>query len=176
MKIKYIIYVAIIAAGLSGWAWFIFDTFREDQKFGSSTYGSERDNQIIIHKEVGGQMEVVLDCGARVDLVFELEGERTFGMVACEIDWAKKWAEGVGQSIYYWLKLNDPIIRATKERRVPLNPQTLHRPIVILLAKGSGSGWEKYRDRVEFVGRFLPRPGLACWVFDAETKTWLDKD
>jgi len=142
----------------------------------SARYGTERDNQKIINEELGGQMEVVLDCGSRVDLVFELEDQKTFGMVACEIDWAKKWAEGIGQSIYYWLKLNDPIIRRTKEQGVPLNPQVLHRPIVILLAKGKDSGWEKCRDRVEFVGQFLPRPGLACWVFDAETKTWLDKE
>ena len=144
--------------------------------YGTSSFGSERDNQKIIHEELGGQMEVVLDCGSRVDLVFELEGERTFGMVACEIDWAYKWAEGIGQSIYYWLKLNYPIMRRTKEQGVPLNPRTLHRPMVILLAKGKDSGWEKYRDKVEFVGKFLPRPGLACWVFDAETKTWLDKE
>lgn len=141
----------------------------------SARYGTERDNQKIINEELGGQMEVVLDCGSRVDLVFELEDQKSFNMVACEVDWAKKWAEGIGQSIYYWLKLNDPIIRSVKEQGVPLNPRTLHRPLVILLAKGKDSGWEKYRDRVEFVGKYLPRPGLTCWVFDAETKTWLDK-
>ena len=141
----------------------------------SARYGTERDNQKIINEELGGQMEVVLDCGSRVDLVFELEDQKSFNMVACEVDWAKKWAEGIGQSIYYWLKLNDPIIRSVKEQGTPLNPRTLHRPLVILLAKGKDSGWEKYRDRVEFVGKYLPRPGLTCWVFDAETKTWLDK-
>ncbi len=142
----------------------------------SSQYGSERDNQRIINSELGGEMEVVLDCGSRVDLVFELEDQKSFNMVACEVDWANKWAEGIGQSIYYWLKLNDPIIRKVKEEGASLNPRALHRPLVILLAKGNGSGWEKYRDRVEFVGKFLPRPGLTCWVFDAETKTWLDKE
>jgi len=142
----------------------------------SARYGTERDNQKIINEELGGQMEVVLDCGSRVDLVFELEDQKSFNMVACEVDWAKKWAEGIGQSIYYWLKLNDPIIKSVKEEGVPLNPRALHRPLVILLAKGDDSGWEKYRDRVEFVGKFLPRPGLTCWVFDAETKTWLDKE
>ena len=142
----------------------------------SARYGTERDNQKIINEELGGQMEVVLDCGSRVDLVFELEDQKSFNMVACEVDWAKKWAEGIGQSIYYWLKLNDPIIKSDKEEGVPLNPRALHRPLVILLAKGDDSGWEKYRDRVEFVGKFLPRPGLTCWVFDAENKTWLDKE
>ncbi len=142
----------------------------------SARYGTERDNQKIINEELGGQMEVVLDCGSRVDLVFELEDQKSFNMVACEVDWAKKWAEGIGQSIYYWLKLNDPIIKSVKEEGVPLNPRALHRPLVILLAKGDDSGWEKYRDRVEFVGKFLPRPGLTCWVFDAETKTWLHRE
>jgi hypothetical protein len=47
-------------------------------------------------------------------------------------------------------------------------------PVVILLAKGADSGWEKYRDRAELCERIVR--GMRVWVFDAETKTWLDKE
>ena len=50
-----------------------------------------------------------------------------------------------------------------------IDPESCYLPMVILLAKGADSGWEKYRDRVEFCK-------MRCWVFDAETKTWLDKE
>lgn len=42
---------------------------------------------------VGGQMEVVLDDGARVDCL-----TRDY---AIEFDFCKKWAEGAGQALYY---------------------------------------------------------------------------
>jgi len=40
-----------------------------------------------------GEMEVVLHDRTRVDCLTAI--------YAIEVDWAKKWAEGVGQSIYY---------------------------------------------------------------------------
>ena len=120
--------------------------------FGESSYGTERDNQKIIQKELGGKIELRLDDGTRVDLVLGGSNKR-----AIEIDWDKKWAEGVGQATYYMMKLND------------IAPESCYLPMVILLAKGADSGWEKYRDRVEFCK-------MRCWVFDTETKTWLDKE
>tara|TARA_R110000796_G_scaffold105540_1_gene215607 strand:+ start:103 stop:660 length:558 start_codon:yes stop_codon:yes gene_type:complete len=120
--------------------------------FGESAYGTERDNQKIIQKELGGVIELRLDDGTRVDLVLDEPNKR-----AIEIDWDKKWAEGIGQATYYMMKLND------------IDPESCYLPMVILLAKGADSGWEKYRDRVEFCK-------MRCWVFDAETKTWLDKE
>jgi hypothetical protein len=44
----------------------------------------------------GLQKEVRLDDGSRVDLMSE--------DMAIEVDWSEKWAEGVGQSLYYGLK------------------------------------------------------------------------
>ena len=67
---------------------------------------------------------------------------------ACEIDWANKWAEGIGQSIYYGLKTDRP-------------------PLVILLAKKDG--WEKYRDRVEYCD-------IECWVYDTRIEGWVDHE
>ena len=105
------------------------------QRYGTETYWQD-----IIQKEIGGIKEYRLDDGTRVDLLFEDK--------ACEIDWATKWAEGIGQSIYYGLKTDRP-------------------PLVILLAKKDG--WEKYRDRVEYCD-------IECWVYDTRTESWKDKE
>ena len=148
-----------------------------DSRYNSFSYGTERDNQKIIFSELGGEMEKILEDGTRVDLVFEDEEARGPSMRACEIDWAKKWAEGVGQAIYYTVKLNEPIINGAMQSDGPLNVDNirkLHMPVVILLAKGADSGWEKYRDRAELCERVVR--GMRVWVFDAETKTWLDKE
>ena len=45
-----------------------------------------------------GTMEVVLDDGARVDCLT--------GKYAVEFDFASKWAESIGQSLYYSIKTN----------------------------------------------------------------------
>ena len=122
-------------------------TSKKEQLFGAPRYGTERWWQDVIHEELSQkdgweslEKEHRLDDGTRVDLLFPRE--------ACEIDWADKWAEGVGQSIYYGLK-------------------TRKAPLVILLAKKDG--WEKYRDRVQYCG-------VECWVFDTRTEEWVDKD
>jgi len=112
----------------------------DEPLFGAPRFGTERYWQDVIHEEIGGQKEHRLDDGTRVDLLFPHE--------ACEIDWANKWAEGVGQSIYYGLK-------------------TRKAPLVLLLVKKDG--WEKYRDRVQYCG-------VNCWVYDTRTQQWLDKD
>ena len=118
-----------------------------DEIFGSPRHGTERYWQDVIHEELSQrdgwgsiEKEYRLDDGTRVDLLLENE--------ACEIDWADKWAEGVGQSIYYGLK-------------------TRRGPLVILLAKKNG--WEKYRDRVEYCG-------VNCWVYDTRIEDWVDKE
>ena len=119
---------------------------KEDAIF-TSSYGTERWWQDIIHEELSQrdgwesiEKEHRLDDGTRVDLLLPRQ--------ACEIDWADKWAEGIGQSIYYGLK-------------------TRKAPLVILLAKKDG--WEKYRDRVQYCG-------VDCWVYDTRTQEWIDKE
>lgn len=136
----YGIFIAIMAISTS-------DTGNNKELFASQRlhiatqrYGTETYWQDIIQKEIGGIKEYRLDDGTRVDLLFEDK--------ACEIDWATKWAEGIGQSIYYGLKTERP-------------------PLVILLAKKDG--WEKYRDRVEYCD-------IECWVYDTRTESWKDKE
>ena len=149
----------------------------QGSRYEATGYGTEGDNQKIIFSELGGEMEKVLEDGTRVDLVFQDEESRGPSMRACEIDWATKWAEGVGQAVYYTVKLNEPIINGALQSDGPLNVDNvrkLHMPVVILLAKGADSGWEKYRDRAELCERVVR--GMRVWVFDADTKTWLDKE
>lgn len=53
----------------------------------------EREYQNAWCAEVGGETEVVLDDGTRVDCLTD--------EYAVEVDFAPKWAEAVGQSLYY---------------------------------------------------------------------------
>tara|TARA_R110002020_G_scaffold46539_12_gene132367 strand:- start:2486 stop:2959 length:474 start_codon:yes stop_codon:yes gene_type:complete len=124
-----------------------FGTKEDGEVFGAPRYGTERYWQDIIHEELSQkdgwgtiEKEYRLDDGTRVDLLLQHQ--------ACEIDWADKWAEGIGQSIYYGLK-------------------TDRDPLVLLLAKKDG--WEKYRDRVEYCG-------IKCWVYDTRIQDWVDKE
>jgi hypothetical protein len=54
---------------------------------------NERYYQIQLCDELGGAVEVVLPDKTRVDCLTD--------EYAIEVDWAKKWAEGIGQSLYY---------------------------------------------------------------------------
>jgi len=94
---------------------------------------TERECQRVIHSQIGGVMEYRLDDGTRVDILLRAR--------AIEIDWANKWAEGVGQSIYYSVRTNRP-------------------PVVILLAKDGN--WMRYTKRVEACG-------VECWVWNVAT-------
>ncbi len=56
----------------------------------------EKEYQEVWCKQAGGVTEYVLDDGARVDCITD--------EYAIEFDFASKWAEAVGQSLYYALK------------------------------------------------------------------------
>ena len=56
---------------------------------------SERYYQEKFAKEIGGQVEVVMKDGTRCDI-------RT-ATHAIEVDFARKWAEAIGQSLHYAL-------------------------------------------------------------------------
>ncbi len=69
--------------------------FEEDithQKSSPQTH-NEKYYQTKMCNALGGDMEVVLEDKARIDC---LTAE-----YAIEVDFAKKWAEGIGQSLYY---------------------------------------------------------------------------
>lgn len=54
---------------------------------------NEKYYQTIICNDLDGKMEYVLPDKTRVDCLTD--------EYAIEVDWARKWAEGVGQSLYY---------------------------------------------------------------------------
>lgn len=53
----------------------------------------EKYYQTILCNELGGEMEYVLEDRTRVDCLTD--------EYAIEVDFAKKWAESIGQSLYY---------------------------------------------------------------------------
>jgi len=53
----------------------------------------EKHYQTLLCDELGGEMEYVLKDRTRVDCLTD--------EYAIEVDFAKKWAEGIGQSLYY---------------------------------------------------------------------------
>lgn len=59
----------------------------KEKKFNEKHYQTELCNKL------GGEMEVVLKDKTRVDCLTD--------EYAIEVDFAKKWAEGIGQSLYY---------------------------------------------------------------------------
>lgn len=55
--------------------------------------GYERDYQRLLAKKLKGKEEVVLPCGLRVDILTDTH--------AWEVDFAKKYFEGIGQALTY---------------------------------------------------------------------------
>lgn len=54
---------------------------------------NERYYQLLSAAHLKGETEVVLEDKTRVDVLTD--------KVAYEVDWASKWAEGIGQSLHY---------------------------------------------------------------------------
>lgn len=54
---------------------------------------NEKHYQTLLCNKLGGVMEFKLKDNTRVDCLTD--------NYAIEVDWAKKWAEGIGQSLYY---------------------------------------------------------------------------
>jgi hypothetical protein len=96
--------------------------------------------ETLFAKEIGGKTEIVLSDLARVDIVTD-----TF---AIEIDFADKWAESIGQSLYYAEELNK-------------------KPGVLLLINGIAE------DR--YVKRLLKVAGeqnITVWLLNYNNNTW----
>lgn len=85
----------------------------------------------------GGVLEHVLQDSTRVDLLLP---DR-----AIEVDWAPKWAEGVGQAIYY-------------------GKMTGRQPTVLLLLKGPEDRHHIHKPLV---------CGVEVWAFDVVSKRWV---
>lgn len=80
-----------ILLGFSLLLLFAFLFFNTNNKKANNKY--ERYYQIKMCKKLNGKIEYVLPNKTRVDCLTN--------KYAIEVDWAKKWAESIGQSLYY---------------------------------------------------------------------------
>ncbi len=97
----------------------------------------EKDYQNYWCSANGGVMEVVLPDKARVDCVTKTH--------AVEFDFAKKWAESIGQSLYYG--------------------EQLHKKAGIVLISENGQSDEKYIKRVRAVANYH---NIDLWIITPE--------
>lgn len=91
----------------------------------------------IIAKALHAQTEVILPDRARIDILTDSE--------AIEVDWAHKWAEGIGQALYY-----GAVTRKT--------------PVVLLLMDTADE--ERYLARVRHVISTYSNTKLKLWLFN----------
>lgn len=96
----------------------------------------EREYQAVWCAEAGGIQEYRLDCGARVDCLTD--------MYAVEFDFGMKWAESIGQALYYGLK-------------------TGKSPGVVLILEKQSD--EVFLTRLRAVAK---KHGIKVWIMDKE--------
>lgn len=104
----------------------------------------EKDYQRVWCNAHGGTMEYLLPDKARVDCV-------TPGY-AIEFDFAKKWAESIGQALYYGTELNKP------------------SGVVLILEHGSSD--TKYLKRLKAVAG---KHGITVWTMTPADVTYKNK-
>lgn len=97
----------------------------------------EKDYQKTWCKEHSGNLEVILADKTRVDCVTETH--------AIEFDFAKKWAESIGQSLYYAEILNK------------------HPGIVLIIEEPAKD--EKYTNRIKTIA---DKSGITLWLMYPE--------
>lgn len=130
MKKLVLLFVALMLLCTSAWA-------------GTRAY-KERDYQDLWCAKANGITEVVLFDKSRVDCIVPAE---TFGSpLAVEVDFADKWAEGIGQALYY-------------------GTITGAKPYVLLISE-NGDDDNKYISRLAVVAA---KVGISWEVIDKET-------
>lgn len=97
----------------------------------------EKDYQNYWCRANGGVTEVILPDKVRVDCVTKTH--------AVEFDFAKKWAESIGQSLYYG--------------------EQLHKKAGIVLISENGQSDEKYIKRVKSVANYH---NIDLWIITPE--------
>lgn len=94
----------------------------------------------IIANALNAKTEVILPDRARVDILTHSE--------AIKVDWAHKWAEGIGQALYY-------------------GAITKKTPVVLLLMNTADE--ERYLARVRQVISTYSNTKLKLWLFNLHT-------
>ena len=100
--------------------------------------------QVKLANALNADNEIVLDDKARVDIVTD-----TF---AIEVDFAEKWAESIGQSLYYSIRMDK-------------------KPGVLLLVNGNND--EKLIRRLAEVAI---KYNITVWIMDYNTDEWRKLD
>lgn len=100
----------------------------------------EKDYQVLWCEQQGGITEYVLDDKTRVDCLLP--------EYAVEFDFAKKWAESIGQSLYYAIKTNRKpgvvlILKSDKDNIYLLRLQTVGEKYNIKI-------WTMYQADIPF--------------------------
>lgn len=102
--------------------------------------------------QIKGETEVILDDKTRVDIVTD-----TF---AIEVDFAEKWAESIGQSRYYSIKLNKKtgillvINPLTEEKYLKRLITTTYGDITIWLWDYTTDKWCRVQTQIEYSYKF----------------------
>ena len=107
-----------------------------------SLYSQQKEKfyEAVFAKDINGSRQVVLSDKTRVDIVTD-----TF---AIEVDFADKWAESVGQSLYYGYVLDK-------------------KPGVLLVVNG--------KEDNNFINRLMViamKKDITVWIMDYNTNKW----
>ena len=97
----------------------------------------EKDYQIIMNNYLKGEMEYSLDDRTRVDIITD--------DYAIEVDWASKWAEAIGQSLYY----------SAKTKRIPG---------IVLILKNA----KEYRYVSRLLLAIFCIKDISIWIIDKD--------
>lgn len=118
---------------LTAWCffWYQYDFYAENKR--------ESDYQKIAAELLNGKTEVVLSDRTRIDIVTDDQ--------AIEVDWSYKWAEGIGQALYY-------------------SSRTNKEPGLILIVKDIEKE-QKYVDRVKTVIK-VKSLRIFLYIFDVK--------
>lgn len=92
-----------------------------------------------IAKALNGTVEHRLSDGTRVDILLP--------RYAIEVDWACKWAESIGQALYYGMR-------------------TDRKAVSLLLIEDDSD--QRFIERCEYVGRRV-NPAVELWTLDVRT-------
>lgn len=96
--------------------------------------------QNLFAKDINGQTEVVLNDKASVDIVTDT--------YAIEVDFAPKWAESIGQCLYYGIMMNK-------------------KPGILLVVDGNKE--QRYINRVLYTAEYYH---ITVWILDYQTNKY----
>jgi hypothetical protein len=138
----YLLYITLAFLNYDYEQHFKNDVYENTVEVGSNGEPNELYWSHALATELQGEAEYRLDDGARIDILLPKE--------AIEIDWPKKWAEGVGQALFYGSKTNKT-------------------PVVLYLVSNLKEE-EKYINRGKIAAK---KGGVEVWLYDITNEKWI---